>query len=97
MTDWDALVTGIPAEEELGPTPNSEMCSQTLSFLRARTPDLLPSPDLAVDDPVQTWIQVAEDAFFGCPPRSGETKSFSEAYQELRRLEAEVAAVLGDF
>lgn len=94
LEDWQTVVTGIPTREELGPTPESDMCSEVLSFLRTSTPGLLPSPDLAVDDPVETWVEVAEDAFFGCPPRSGDVTSFAEAYDELARLEAEVAAAL---
>lgn len=94
QTAWTAVIEGIPSEAELGTTPDRETCDAVLSFLRDSAAGLSPKPDAAIEDVVDEWVQIAEDAFFECPPREGEIASFADAYAELRRLEAEVATVL---
>jgi len=94
---WTAIVAGLPQPETLtgdGGEADRAVCTDTLSMLRSSKADLAPTPDLAIDDVVDEWFQIAEDAFFECPPRGVEIDSFSEAYGELDRLEAEVAVVL---
>lgn len=91
---WTAVIEGIPAEADLGAAPDRPTCDAVLAFLRDSVADLSPKPDAAIEDVVDEWVQIAEDAFFECPPREGEVASFADAYAELRRLEAEVATVL---
>ena len=91
---WDRVVAGIPAESVTGENPSRELCDTTLAFLRDTRPELSPTPDLAVDDTVKDWFDIAEDAFFECPPRSQQVGSFSDAYTLLARLQAEVDLVL---
>ncbi len=55
---------------------------------------MTPSPDAALDGAVREWIQIAEMAFFECPPEGNEIDSMAKAYQELDRLEAEIETVL---
>ena len=91
---WDRVVTGIPTESTTGENPSRELCDETLAFLRDSRPELSPTADLAVDDTVKDWFDIAEDAFFECPPRSQQVGSFSHAYTLLARLQAEVDLVL---
>lgn len=93
-TDWLAVVDGIPDLATIEAATSRDLCSSTLAMLRSRSGDLTPTPDLAIDDTVRKWIEVAEDTFFECPPRSGELDSFAAAYAELERFQAEVAVVL---
>ncbi|MCL1601365.1 MAG: hypothetical protein M3112_07510, partial [Actinomycetia bacterium] len=66
----------------------------TLGFLRSSRASLFPTPDLAIDDPVRDWFDVAEDAFFECPPNNERVGSFSEAYSLMQRFEGEIDSVL---
>jgi len=91
---WDRAVSGIPDQAVVGENPPRALCGTTLVFLREIRPDLSPTPDLAVDDPVREWIDIAEGAFFECPPASQQVGSFAEAYDLLGRLQAEVDLVL---
>lgn len=91
---WLRLTEAIPVEAALAGDDAATICSDTLAFLRGNRADLLPSPDLAIDDAVTTWFEIAEDAFFECPPSNEQIGSFAEAYAELNRLEAEVDVVL---
>jgi len=91
---WDRVVAGIPPQDVVGENPPRQLCDETLVFLRTSRPDLSPTPDLAVDDTVRDWIDVAEDAFFECPPASQQVGSFAQAYDLLGRLQAEVDLVL---
>ena len=93
-TAWLGVVDGIPDIADVEAATSRDLCSATLAMLRSRSGELSPTPDLAIDDTVRNWIEVAEDAFFECPPRGGEIDSFAAAYAELERLEAEVAVVL---
>jgi hypothetical protein len=93
-TTWDGVRTQIPPLETMTGDRAQAACSATLAMLREETPSLSPTPDLAIDDVVRDWIEIAEDAFFECPPRGEEIDSFEKAYAELDRLEAEVAVVL---
>lgn len=90
---WDTLTASVPSGAELGHPPSESVCQDTLRQLRIHSEGMLPTPDLATDDPVTDWIAVAEDAFFGCPPE-GEISSFAEAYHELALLEEEVNGAL---
>lgn len=56
--------------------------------------DLVPTPDPALDEVVDDWVRLAEDAFFECPPASNQVPDFATAYAELRKLQAEVGAVI---
>jgi hypothetical protein len=94
QTTWDAVRDRLPPLEMMTGEPDQAVCSATLAMLREETPTLSPTPDLAIDDVVRDWIEIAEDAFFECPPRGEEIDSFEKAYGELERLEAEVAVVL---
>lgn len=91
---WQAVLASVPEQPGVGEVPDA-LCTETLGALRTLRPDLTPTPGLAIDDAVQEWFQIAEDAFFECPPRSEVIGSFADAYSELLRLEAEVDLVLG--
>lgn len=95
LPKWEAAVAAIPDEAAVGENPPAGVCTDTLANLRAERPGLTTTPDLAIDDTVQQWFQIAEDAFFECPPRSDVVGSFSDAYVELSRLESEIDAALG--
>ncbi|MBK5266717.1 MAG: hypothetical protein JJE47_04715 [Acidimicrobiia bacterium] len=95
LPKWEAAVAAVPDEAAVGEDPPAGLCTDTLAALRAERPGLTTTPDLAIDDTVQVWFQIAEDAFFECPPRSDVVGSFSEAYMELSRLESEIDAALG--
>ena len=91
---WERMKAAIPAELTGGEDPSRDTCSEVLAFLRSNRADLFPTPDLAIDDTVTDWIQIAEEAFFECPPTNTEVGSFPEAYAELLRLQGEIELVL---
>lgn len=93
--NWRAVVASLPEQPAVDEQPEAALCNETLATLRTMRPDLSPTPDRAIDDAVQEWFQIAEDAFFECPPRSGPIGSFADSYAELLRLEAEIDLVLG--
>ena len=91
---WESFSASIPAEESLGDPPTRDECAEALAALRTSSADMTPSPDAALDGAVREWIQIAEMAFFECPPEGNEIDSMAKAYQELDRLEAEIETVL---
>lgn len=91
---WESTVALVPDQELVGEDPDQALCEATLAGLRTNRPTLDPTPDLAIDDPVRNWFQIAEDAFFECPPNNDRIGSFGEAYRELIRLEGEIDLVL---
>lgn len=91
---WERISSGIPIEAAAVEDPSFEICSETLAFLRSNREDLFPTPDLAIDDTVTDWVEIAEDAFFECPPDNEQIGSFAEAFRELTRLQAEIEVVL---
>jgi hypothetical protein len=91
---WDGIVAGVPTETAVGGNPPADTCNEVLAFLRSSQTELFPTPDLALDGPVRSWVQVAEEAFFECPPRGERLNGFADAYRELGLLEAEVASVI---
>ncbi len=92
---WERISDAIPDEADLSATDSPQsICGETLVFLRANRADLLPTPDLAIDEVATQWIEIAEDAFFECPPRSEQIEDFAKAYAEMSRLQAEIELVL---
>lgn len=92
--DWQRIVDAVPELAVLEGSDTTTVCGDTLAFLRGNRADLLPAPDLAIDDAVTIWFEIAEDAFFDCPPQNEQVGSFAEAYAEMSRLEAEIDVVL---
>lgn len=92
---WKRVSEGIPSEATVGTAdPDRAACSEALAFLRSNRSDLFPTPDLAIDDAVADWVEVAEGAFFECPPRNEQIVGFAEAYAELALLQGEIELVL---
>jgi hypothetical protein len=92
--DWQLIVDAIPSESAIGENPTRAICNETLGILRSNRASLFPTPDLAIDDTVRDWIDIAEDAFFECPPNNERVRGFPEMYQLLRRFQGEVDLVL---
>jgi hypothetical protein len=88
------MKAAIPAELTGGADPSRDTCSEVLAFLRSNRAELFPTPDLAIDDTVTDWVEIAEEAFFECPPTNTDVGSFPEAYAELLRLQGEIELVL---
>ena len=91
---WERVAAAIPAELTGGEDPSPATCSEVLAFLRSNRAELFPTPDLAIDDAVTEWVEVAEEAFFECPPNNAQIGSFAEAFGELVRLQGEIESVL---
>ncbi len=92
---WIEATEVIPAQSEIGTAPDPAVCESTIAALRTRSVDLLPTPDVAIDDSVRNWLEIAEDAFFDCPPRGDSgISSFDDAYAEMDRLASEIDLVL---
>jgi hypothetical protein len=91
---WHVMVDAIPSESVIGENPTRAVCNETLGFLRSNRNSLFPTPDLGVDDAVTDWIDIAEEAFFECPPNNERVTGFPEAYELLRRFQGEVEVVL---
>jgi hypothetical protein len=91
---WHDLTAAIPSTAALGDPPDETVCRDSLGLLRSSRGDLFPTPDQDIDDAVNEWVSVAEDAFFECPPSSQAVPDFAAAYEQLARLEAEVEAAL---
>jgi hypothetical protein len=91
---WDRIVGSFPTIDELGDPPDTTICNETLVALRTTSGDLQPTPDRALDDPVRSWVELAEEIVFDCPPGSSAIPSLEYAYDELTLLEAEVDGAL---
>ncbi len=91
---WDRIVGDFPTIEELGDPPDRTLCQEALVDLRTSAGDLQPTPDRALDDPVRSWVELAEEIVFDCPPGSSAVPSLEYAYGELTLIETEVEAVL---
>ncbi|MDH3306323.1 MAG: hypothetical protein OEO77_02195 [Acidimicrobiia bacterium] len=87
--EWAALTAGLPTEAELA-SGGEDVCSAALVTLREQRTVIVPTPEEALDPPVEAWFSLAEDTFFDCPPNVG----FEAAYAEMAAFEDEVAAVL---
>jgi hypothetical protein len=93
---WRDATAMVPEQAALGSPPATELCARSLGSLRSVFGDLIPTPYLALDATVRTWLDIAQDAMFECPPSSADLPDMDAAYEELSRLEAEVASVLAE-
>jgi hypothetical protein len=91
---WEITTAAVPSLATLGSPPDRAVCGHALGVLRSVQSDLFPTPDLAIDEAVREWVAIAEDAMFECPPSSRDLPDLATAYEELARLEAEVAAAI---
>lgn len=90
QTNWVRVTAGIPSLADVQADAGRDVCTEGLVFIRGNRASLMPTPDAAVDDPVDNWAALAAEIFFECPPTTG----FVPAYETLKRLEAEINTVL---
>ena len=87
-TEWSAAsaVTPEPIQTEADLTES--MCDTLLTTARGARPALLPTPDAALDGPVDAWVVLAESIGFDCHRHP----NLSGAVLDLRAIVAEVDA-----
>lgn len=91
---WDRVVEQVPDLADLEVEDPKPVCDAALSLVREERVYLIPAPELALDDPVDDWLNVADETYFECPPRSGDVQGFEEAYVLLDDYQAEIEAAL---
>lgn len=96
LPTWQALISVVPDEAELGDPPDEALCQTTLAAVREQSDGLLPTPSMTVDDLANEWASIAENGFFECPPAGEQVNSFEDVYRELRRVEDSVDTALAD-
>jgi hypothetical protein len=89
---WQQTVDHI-ADVEAEEIPEEE-CTRVLAYLREQRPQLSPLPADGLEKPVNSWFELAQAAFFECPPDSEKVKGWTAAFEQLGVIEAEVATVL---
>lgn len=94
--EWESMLQVIPEESLLGDPPSEDLCQSTLATIREQTEGLFPTPSVTVDDLVNEWVAIAEEAFFDCPPEGQDIDSFADAYTEMLRLQEAVETSLAD-
>jgi hypothetical protein len=92
---WERATAIVPSEDDVGATPDRELCESTLGELREVRPDLTPAPDEVVNAAVEEWITYAESVFFSCFEEVSGDDPVAAAYEQLDRLEGEVDAAIG--
>lgn len=94
LSEWELLwrdtVEQITELETQGITPSQ--CQETLGYLRVQRPALSPPPLEDLEDPLDSWFGLAEDAFFEC--RFGSETDKDRTFDTLRTYVAEVETVL---
>lgn len=96
LTNWEQVwqqTVDRVARVEADEVPEDE-CRELLTYLRMQRPRLDPSPVEGLEKPVDSWFELAEAAFFECPPDDVTVSGWSDAFEQLEVLEAEVATVL---
>ena len=83
---WTEAVNQIHASIDAAPLSHAD-CETTLGMLRETRPNMDPPPLSDLRQPVSSWFDTAESAFFTCEIDGQVTTS-------LRALEAETATVL---
>jgi len=92
---WNETVASLPDPADVASLEDPRpLCDEVVATIRTKSVELVPTPDAALDGPVDAWVRVAEEMFFECPPRSGEIQGFDEGYGELAQYQAEVTAVI---
>ena len=79
---WDPVVTEVPAPSEADEL-DPDHCERLLVAARQARPDLEPAPTKALDQPVNRWLDLAEEVGFECE----DTVDLSEILMELDELE----------
>jgi hypothetical protein len=89
---WEQTVDRIAETEADDISP--EECTKVLAYLREQRPRLNPLPADGLEKPVNSWFEFAQAAFFECPPDGEKVKGWSQAFERLDVIEAEVRTVL---
>jgi hypothetical protein len=80
----------VPDRSSVSDEMSSIVCDDIVVALREEATDLLPTPTTQLDRQVSLWLDMAEGAFFECPPPKG----FDAAYDDLDALKDSINALL---
>jgi hypothetical protein len=94
QSEWTTVVQALPRPADLDVADPGELCGTALAMLREERLALVPSPVAEVDAVVEAWLELAEETFFECPPRSGDLQGFGEAFERLAAYETEIESGL---
>lgn len=83
---WTAAEAATPEAGRTAADLTPDDCDRLLLGAREARPDLLPSPDEALDSPVTMWVDQAEEIGFDCSNHP----DLDTGLEELRVLAAEI-------
>ena len=89
---WDQTVEHVQRAE--AQEIREQQCTEMLAYLRQQRPRLNPLPADGLENPVDSWFELAESAFFDCPPDGEPISDWADTFEQLATLEAEVNTVL---
>jgi hypothetical protein len=96
LDEWEELwleTVARIARTEAEEIPEEE-CTEVLTYLREQRPRLNPLPADGLGGPVNSWFELAQAAFFECPPAGEKVEGWPAAFEQLQVLEEEVRTVV---
>jgi hypothetical protein len=90
--EWQDTVGRI--EEMRSSSVSEQQCEETIGYLREQRPLLTPPPLSELDDPVDSWFDLTEDALFECRFEGAPGTSQSQLFDTLDVFETEVDTIL---
>ncbi|MFP3914788.1 MAG: hypothetical protein ACLFWM_07925 [Actinomycetota bacterium] len=89
---WEATTATISQAKDGGIT--DQECNDTLGYLREQKTRLIPTPLEDLEDPVESWFELSESAFFECAFGQQEVREGAPVFERLQTFQTSVRSVL---
>ena len=93
---WTALAAEAPPVQSGEADVTPEDCDQLLVAAREARPELVPTPDEALDGPVDEWLDQAEEIGFECDNHPDLEAGIEELGVLAAEIDAGIAALEGE-
>jgi hypothetical protein len=91
---WNEIQAAVPDPGVIEVEESRKRCNKLLVATREFRGRLLPSPDAALDDSIEQWLELAGKIGFDCSPARGQVDTYRDDLRELAILAAEIDAGL---
>ena len=87
--DWTALRDMVPQDAAINEN-STEVCGDFLGEVRNRRADVLPTPDVSLDEPVTDWVSQAETIGLDCDREGDLDDRIDDLSQRAEEIDARI-------
>lgn len=87
--DWSELRDLLPEDVAIE-SGGTDVCGDFLGEVRSRRADVIPTPDMSLDEPVEAWVSEAETVGLDCDREGDLDERLADLAQRAEEIDARI-------